>query len=313
VIVQSGRAWLRVVLATAIALLAPATAQAKDEPALEPSSIWGMEYGDDFCMLYRSFGEGDDAVMLQLTQYVPNGNLKIIVAGKELRTLNNRAVHSQFLPDDEEYIDGAPAFASFGDDLRGVLLSHSYRRVDEGTKLREAAEKLDDEEEIAKLFEWSEEDRTAREREITHFRIGRGFSKPVLLRTGGFKAPMDAMRTCLDELVSHWGINVEAHRTLTRKAYPKESPQEWLKSTDYPRDMLRKGYAGIVDFRMLVDEQGKPTECIVQDASNPRKFAEHGCELLMKRGTFEPALDAAGKPIKSYWSNRVLWLIPRGR
>jgi hypothetical protein len=61
----------------------------------------------------------------------------------------------------------------------------------------------------------------------------------------------------------------------------------------------------------MVDDAGRPTDCIVQEATNPRRFAEVSCEVIMRKARFLPALDAQGAPINSYWSHRIRWVVPR--
>ena len=65
--------------------------------------------------------------------------------------------------------------------------------------------------------------------------------------------------------------------------------------------MLRDGYEGIVNFRLLVDQAGKPTDCEVQRSTRPKEFDDAVCRAAMRRAEFEPALDAQGKPVPSYW------------
>ena len=60
--------------------------------------------------------------------------------------------------------------------------------------------------------------RNTQESETRGVLIERAFSDPLFLRTGNLHPAMEAMRSCLDDLYSHWGIDVEAHRTLRRPA-----------------------------------------------------------------------------------------------
>ena len=66
---------------------------------------------------------------------------------------------------------------------------------------------------------------------------------------------------------------------------------------------------GIVRFRLDVDPTGAPAGCRVLYRTNPDDFADLSCRLLMKRARFNPALDAAGKPVKSYYINNIRWVM----
>ena len=60
------------------------------------------------------------------------------------------------------------------------------------------------------------------------------------------KAVFAAMSNCTDELLDHWGIDVARHRERSRSVMPVSNPAKWMKSTDYPSEMLGKGQPGIV-------------------------------------------------------------------
>jgi TonB family protein len=122
--------------------------------------------------------------------------------------------------------------------------------------------------------------------------------------------PMDAMRVCLDELITHWGIDAAANRTLTRRAVPKSDPRHWLTPDDFPAQMMREQKSGVVNFRLMIDPDGTPTKCVVQTPGGSA-FDETTCNVLKRRARFAPALDASGRPIASFYVNTVRWLVPR--
>ena len=64
----------------ASAVLASA-ASAKDEPqVLQPSSKWNLDYAERNCRLLRTFGEGDDKVVLIMDQIRPGDTFSMTVA-----------------------------------------------------------------------------------------------------------------------------------------------------------------------------------------------------------------------------------------
>ena len=122
---------------------------------------------------------------------------------------------------------------------------------------------------------------------------------------------MAAMRRCTDELLTHWGIDLEQHRHLTRGVRPASNPGNWLNSKDYPTKLLRQGMQGIVQIRLSIDERGKPTACHIQQSTRPAEFDAAVCDGLMRRAEFEPALGAEGEPVPSYWHSSVRFEIGR--
>lgn len=130
------------------------------------------------------------------------------------------------------------------------------------------------------------------------------------LDLGSMIGPMKVMHSCMDDLVKSWGYDPEAMAADNARAKPKGSPGVWLRSDDYPGDLLRQGAMGIVHFRLDVDEKGAVTGCHVQMSSKPEGFDTVTCKLLSQRAKFTPGHDAKGVSIKSYYVSSARWLIP---
>ena len=90
-------------------------------------------------------------------------------------------------------------------------------------------------------------DQIAREQAITGFLVSKSFSRDLLLQTGAMDEPMNVMRNCMDDLVSSWGIDVVAHKSLARPVHP-EDLSEWALQFQrhYPESMLASGRQAIV-------------------------------------------------------------------
>ncbi len=149
-----------------------------------------------------------------------------------------------------------------------------------------------------------------REASIIWLEIKRGNRQAVRLAPGSMGEPMTAMRTCTEELMTHWGIDVVAHRTLQRLPVPIGNHGNWIVGYQYPTELLRRGMEGRVDFRLIIGPDGKPTDCKTHKSIRPAGFNEVVCQLLTRRARFEPAVDAKGEPIASYWHNSVRFVIP---
>jgi outer membrane biosynthesis protein TonB len=124
------------------------------------------------------------------------------------------------------------------------------------------------------------------------------------------RAPLAALDTCIDNLLTSWGIDVEKHKTLSQQTKPLKSPAKWVVSSDYPVGMLSAGQPALVNFRLSIGPDGAPTGCYIQATTRPKEFDNAVCKSVMKRARFSPALDAQGQPLASYYQNSVYFEIP---
>ncbi|KRA81389.1 TonB family protein [Altererythrobacter sp. Root672] len=253
-----------------------------------------MNYAEDSCQLTRDFAYGDEIITLSLERFQPSDTVEMALASSELRRAPREfTTKFQFAPgavqfearqfqgeleDGRDYFGIGPvrlgiAAVSFGDaDEFQQAATTLYRRADE----LEAARKLEG------------------------LMVTEGFTKDFTLDLGPMVPPIQAMQACMDELLTHWGVDVERHRTLTRPAVPAEDPQTWVTPADFPVDERQRRRGGFNTVRLLLDAAGKPTSCQVQRAGAD-SFNSAACRILMEKGKFEPALDAAGQPMPSYF------------
>lgn len=140
------------------------------------------------------------------------------------------------------------------------------------------------------------------ESEIAGLVIESAFDETLSLRTGSLHGPMEAMRTCLDELLTHWGIDAEAHKTLSRPVEPIDYARLVREvQEDYPVRMANKGMQAFIRVRLNVSADGVPTACHPQSQINEQDFERVACDNMMRFARFRPALDKDGEPIASYY------------
>lgn len=276
-------------------LLAAGVGAAKEPPlSLTPSGAWVMNYAPDSCHLARTFGEGDQAVSIEFRKFSPSDRFELLVAGKTLASQRTDVLVTEFGP------GGGPE--QHPNALQG--------QMSDGRTVLEMTAMLFPKDEKAQRSWKAEQDPapldTEAEARITELRISGPIPRPLVFQLGPMGKPLDAMRACLDELMTHWGIDAAAHHSLTRAAAPASNPQNWISPGYFPENMLKQHRSGTVHFRLMVDTQGKPTGCVVQTGDDA--FNNLTCTALMKRARFTPALDANGKPIPSYYANAVHWL-----
>lgn len=296
---------------TITAFLGSAVQPALAEPsALEPSSQWHLNYADDYCRLARVFGGPGHETVLYLEQYEPSDAFTVQIAGPDFASEKLRKPSLRFGPDGgsepSEFLMGS-SFGRYGSGLLAsnmtllpepdAVLSRPVKARGEAAEKEYSAIKVPLDPASAAHITWFE----MLEKDLV---VGR-------LALGSMRDPIKAMNACTDELLTHWGIDVAKHRTRSRAVAPKGNPENWIDSGDYPSDLLSKGAQGLVIFRLDIDEQGRATKCTVQQSTRPPGFDEVVCRKIKSNARFEPALDLAGKPMKSYWRSSVRFQIPR--
>jgi hypothetical protein len=206
--------------------------QARDAALnLAPSSAWVLDYAADSCALRREFGGPDTPVVIELRQYAPDRvDFQVLAVSshfglKSRSTVRNLAV--RYLPDAEPSPTGLAFNMQPSNGMNGITFTSTLFPAQ---WLSTSTDRL------------TAADRTARESEVVAIELVNAFREDVVLTTGSLRAPMDAMRGCLDELLTHWGIDVEAHRQLASPVLPLQM-DDWARSVYdvYPSRMVQRG------------------------------------------------------------------------
>jgi hypothetical protein len=274
-------------------LAAPLAAQAPAAPlVMEPSSPWIADYSEDDCALRSGFEAGNHSAVLQLRQYTPGDSFEISVASDTLaRGRGDPQV--RFEPDEDwRVVTGALPVPGKG--ISGIQYSGS---------LKPNANKAED--------GWAEPDRAARERAITALTVANAFERDITLRTGTMRQPMEALRTCMDAMLVRWGLDPAAQRTLSRRVAPL-GMASWVRKIQeyYPATLL--GLSGRVYVRMIVGVDGAPVSCAVRNGEVEPGFQRAACSTMMDYSRFQPALDANGEPVASYFTTSIVYASSSG-
>lgn len=275
-----------------------ATAKEQPQVRLQPVSSWNLDYAEDSCRMLRIFGSDQDKTAFYLEQYEPGEEFFVLVAGKPLNRIKQQEIKIQFGPAAPQQEESA-ILADFGDFGSGLMISN-MSMIPRMGKDASASKKWGD--------KWPPAIR-APEADITWVEFSKIGTKNLVLELGAMEKPMDALRACTDNLLGQWGIDIESHKTLTRKAGPANNPRTWLVPDDYPTQLLRKNEQGLVQFRLMVGTDGLPESCHIQKSTRGKAFDDLVCEKVMERARLKPALDANGQPIRSYYRSSVRFAV----
>jgi hypothetical protein len=288
-------------LLAALAITGQAQAAETQAPLdLAPQSQWVMDYDSESCALRRLFGTPENEALLEVRQYAPGDSFDVIVASSTIpRT--NQSPQVRFEPDAKSWEPSSVILGEFGESMKGVIFTDSLwpnsRAPDEG----EAP------------APWSAADRKAREDEVTGLLVEKSFGRDLRLQTGAMHAPMEAMRACLDDLLGTWGIDVAAHKTLSRPLAPRNYDSFVHQLLErYPQSMIQMRRSAYVRVRLIVGPDGEPSSCKVQLEVRDPVFQQVACDTLMRYARFDPALDADGNTIASFYTTTIQYRVSGG-
>lgn len=279
---------------------------AKKEPvSLSPSSQWVLNINNEECSLNRRFGEGEDNVIVFISRYQPTDWFEIYFVSKRFnKRSGNKPIKIQF--GSENPVQTAEFSRGLTDQNTPALILSDSLRI---TPPSETEQRILAQKNVPAGFSIAHI-REEQERKVDFIKFTPPRSPEISLKTNTMEAAFKALRDCNDGLLNNWGIDVEKHKAITRFATPKSSPQDWIRSGDYPRTELKKGHIAIIQFRLKIDTSGRASDCFIQRSIGDEAFDKAVCRNLLKRSEFNPALDKDGNPMTSYYINKVRFQIP---
>jgi TonB family protein len=298
------RAKITLLLSACLIVCASVPAQAeKEELQLKPSSKWQVDYADDSCRLARQFGQDTHAVTLIIEQFGPGQSFKLTLAGPAFKQVSGEgSIYLKFGP--AEDVQDEPYYLGSIGKAPALLLRTTMRIAPPSKEERQALKRPRDEE--TKLASISE-DRVAA---VSELNIGKPLRQPMRIFLGSMRAPFSALDKCINELMTHWGVDVTKYATQSRPLRSNQKRGAWIGDEDYPKNMISQGKRAMLNVRLSVDATGVPTACHLQQSTGPKEFDDTVCRALMRRARFEPALDAEGKPFASFFRQSINFNMP---
>lgn len=291
-----------------------------------PSSGWLLDYADDRCRIIRTFGEGASKTLLFLEQVEPSSKLSWILAGPVVSDIplrksatirfgpaGNPQTVDQIGSTFPEYgqaltgtgLTGTPTgegAAASGDALvetsaQGALSTATTKgKSASGSSAIEmpSSRVLDPSE--AEGLQWL--DVTTPDGATTRF------------DTGDMKPVYEAMNTCMDNLLAHWGLDPsqERRRTAGPESFDMSKAARRI-IENYPFRGLRKGKSAIIQARMIIGADGSVTDCKIVNLTDAEEFGAGVCRIIRESARFKPALDANGVPMKSYLTQEIRYQV----
>lgn len=260
------------------------TGQAPAPAPLAPVSSWNVEYGNDLCVVSRNYGDAATPITIGFKPTPFGDTLQSVVLGPR----------SRLGPQGE--ID--------------ITLSTPSGTIDEpgkGTRVN-----LPDGKRAAITYYIS---RSSLERlvdsPVVTIRAGR--SAPIVVALSLRQSVLTALGRCEADLLQHWGYDAAKIAAIATRAGPAPGynpGRNWITADDYPTAAVIARRQGRVLIGWTISPQGRVTDCRILRSSGDAELDAAACNAVTKRGRYSPALDAAGKPVESYSTRYVNWLLP---
>lgn len=250
-------------LASASLLSLPGPAAAKPLQAVGP---WDLDYGQTQCIASRNYGDAAKPTTLAFRQS-PNGETYEIVMVRQSPP--------------PEYAEELQGSIDFGHGPVRAWLLH-YRPT--GGQLNVYQFRIP----AADMAQ-------ARLADTVELTV------PGMPQTGFALASMPQLLSGLDactaDLKRYWNMDGEKDGLIVKAA--RGDLRDLFSSADYPSEAVHQGQEGAAQYLLLVDEKGKVAGCQVLVASGVPVLDAMGCAVIQERGSFTPARDRNGKPVRS--------------
>jgi TonB family protein len=261
---------------------------------IPPSSPWNVDFGENKCRLARFFGEGEDRHLAFFEQYWPDESFGLTVAGPQFKRFRSRASTQLRFADEQPLQDTNPFTGTIGEYGSGVVYSSAS-----------LVAKDEEADESAMRFEQLDLPSAKGAAYVGLKQRG----DEIRLMTGPLDEAFAVLNRCTSDLVAAWGLDPEQHRSATKLPVwtNRDAVVRRIVSL-YPRNALNMGEQGIMRMRVIVGTDGAVEDCTILKATDTEKLESPACEA-MKKATFTPALDAAGKPMRSYYVSGIVYQI----
>lgn len=265
------------------AVLPQIAVAAEPPPPMAPTSKWNLDYAETECRLMRSFGEGKNEVLFQISRYDLIDRWDMGLAGPRFPVTEA----NQPVTVSTSTVAEVPGMMA-----QGFASSH-----DAPATLRFRPDV-----DLPKAFR---SDIVAGKPTILGIRFAHRYAAQFDL--GPMAGAIAALDKCSDNLIASWGLDPAQQRSLKSAPEPLESPAKWFRPEDYPAGLSRMGMGGAVIIRLLVGADGSVQKCQVTKSGGDKAFQDATCKAAMKRARFRPAIAADGQPSASVWIKRVNW------
>jgi len=263
----------RSMLVASAAVLLIESAQPAAATQLQPVSKWAVDFGDDRCVAYRTFGSNDHPVHLLLKPSPIGDVLQVQLAERGVNRSASPQRLSLTLGSNEPISVPQLQYGVGGKQVRMINLS------------KEQTDKLS----ASTTLQWSEP------------------GKQYLLALGPMTNLIETVEKCREMLADAWNATLTKRVMLQAPPTPAKPLVSLFSTEDYPSDAAFKDQSGFSHVVIMVNEKGQVVDCSLIATSGVAVLDAQTCIILRKRAKFAPAIGADGKPTKGIFHQLVNW------
>jgi TonB family protein len=268
---------------------------ASEPVVLAPSSPWNVDYGEEKCRLGRMFGEGEDKILLFMDQWGPDEKFGLAVAGAPFNDFVSRRKTQISLFDGQNPYETEPFIGEAEGYGRAVI--HTFFSLEFGTQFVPKPENIQ---------YGLPQIETAIAAQARYFTFTQG-NRTVRLNTGPLAGAFQVLNQCSQQRLLDWRLDLEQHLAMQQMPVWKNEKRIAKRiASIYPLQALRAGESAILRMRVLVDEQGQVSDCQLYESTITKALDSPACEK-MTDAEFDPALDATGKPMRSFYQTAIIY------
>lgn len=257
---------------------------------------WNIDFGTNKCRLARLFGPEDNRHLLFFEQASPGSAFGVSIAGPEIGRFRN--ANRIYIGMERDEPMGENSDFSRGDiESIGPAIIIADHRIGLSAETQDLPTLSNAE---INLEEAATVDRVV-------MRRGRHV---LSFETGDMMPPFQALNTCTKDLLRDWGLDPDQHNAYSRPRWINEDAITRRIIDQYPSRALAFGEQAIFRMRAIVETDGSVSDCHLESSTQTRRLESPACREMMD-ARFEPARDADGNPMRSFYGTAITYRIGR--
>jgi hypothetical protein len=240
---------------------------------LQPMGSWIVQGEDNMCAILHAYGEGRQQITLGMRMWPAGIRADVLLSGEELPIpLGHGPMHFS--------IDGSPP----------INVGYELRQIGRKTGMASFTVPENFVDTMAKAHRVS---------------VSFSYGKPIEISLPASSQAFATLHLCQEMLQKKLGIDLPVLARVKTQASPIGDPISWFTSADYPNPWSALGTTKLL---LTIDEVGQVTNCAPFATMGDSLVDAAVCVAFKKRGRYNPALGADGKPVPTYFYHTVRWV-----